>query len=142
MFCDKIKPKVRVMLKQFDTYVDSHVDMALKVTAAIKAALDSPLAGILVAVIPGDLDNTLRTQLSAALQKALEALAIVNDCKQYTALDDKLQCFASEIKQRDPQLQDAILQKLASLMAGELDGQRLKQNLYDLFTQVKYSAGK
>jgi flagellar basal body-associated protein FliL len=47
-----------------------------------------------------------------------------------------------QIKQRDPQLQDAILQKLASLLAGELDGNKLKQALYDLYTQAKYTTAK
>jgi hypothetical protein len=72
----------------------------------------------------------------------VEALTIVETCKQYTDTNEKLKCFVTQLQQRDPQLQDAILQKLASLLACQLDGQRLKQSLYDLFTQAKYSSSK
>lgn len=142
MFCTNIKSKIKAVLQQFDSYIDAHIDTALQITTAIKNVLSSPVTDILTAIIPGEVDDTIRTQLVNALNKAIEALTVVDNCKQYTDLNDKLNCFVQQIKQRDPQLQDAILQKLASLLAGELDGQRLKQSLYDLYTQAKYTANK
>jgi len=142
MFCTSLKNKIRALLRQFDTYIDAHIDTALSVTTAIKNMLASPVADILTAIIPGDLDSTIRTQLLAALTRAIEALTIADSCKQYTDPADKVKCFITQLQLRDPQLQDAILQKLASLLAGDLDGQRLKQSLYDLYTQAKYAASK
>jgi len=142
MFCTNIKTKVKVVLNQFDHYVDAHVDTALQITTAIKNTLSSTAADILTAIIPGNLDNEIRTQLINVLTKVIEALTIADNCREHTDLNDKLLCFVQQIKQRDPQLQDAILQKLASLLAGELDGKRLKQALYDLYTQAKYTTAK
>jgi hypothetical protein len=142
MFCTKIKNQLKVLLRQFDNYAEAHIDTALKITAELKNILSSPVADIITAIIPGGIDDAIRKQIINALDKVLEALTIADNCKQYTDVNDKLKCFVAQIKLRDPQLQDAILQKLASLLAGNLDGQRLKQSLYDLYTQAKYSLGK
>ena len=142
MFCTKMKSELRQILKQFDQYVDAHVDTALHITAALKSILASPAADIITAIIPGDLDDAIRKQLLAALDKAITALAIADTCKLYMTTEEKLKCFVQQLQQRDPQLQDALLQKLASLLTGALDGQRLRQYLYDLYTQAKYSTAK
>ena len=142
MFCIKIKNQIRALLRQFDSYVDAHVTLALKITTAIKELLTSPAADIITAIIPGDLDNVIRQQAIAALSKVTEALTIADNCRKCTDANDKIRCFIEQLKLYDPRLQDAILHKLASLLAGQLDGQRLKQNLYDMFTQAKYSTVK
>ena len=142
MLCTKMKGQIKALLRDFDNYVDDHIDTALKITTALKNLLSSPVADVLTAIIPGDIDNTIKEDLVAALGKAIEVLTIADSCKQYTDVNALLACFIQQVQQRDPQLQDAILQKLASLLAGHLDGQRLKQNLYDLYTQGKYAATK
>ncbi len=142
MLCTNFKTRIKTALREFDTYIDAHIDTALSVTAAIKNALTSPVADILTEIIPGTIDNTIRTQLVNALTKVITALSIVDSCKQYTDATEKLKCFIAQLQQHDPHLQDAILQKLASLLAGELDGNRLKQSLYDLYTQAKYTTVK
>ena len=142
MFCTKMKNQMRTLLKEFDSYIDAHVDTALHITTEIKNILASPVADIVTSIIPGNVDDMIRTQLLLALDKAIQALNIADACKQYTDINDKLKCFVLQLQQKDPQLQDALLQKLASLVAGHLDGQRLKQYLYDLYTQAKYSSSK
>ena len=142
MFCTKMKGQIKSLLRDFDSYVNEHVDTALKITTAVKNLLSSPVADILTAIIPGDIDNTVRQQLITALGKAIDVLTIVDDCKQYTDVNAQLNCFIQQLQKRDPDLQDAILQKLGSLLASQLDGQRMKQNLYDLYTQAKYAASK
>jgi hypothetical protein len=142
MICTKIKSQLKALLRKFDNYVDTHIDTALKVTTALKNILSSPVADIITAIIPGDVDNTIRVKLVDGLGKVTAALAIAESCKDITDLNEKLQCFVTQLNLRDPNLQDAILQKLASLLAGHLDGQRLKQSLYDLYTQAKYAVGK
>jgi len=138
MFCTNANAEIKSALKQFDQYVNTHVETALQITTALKYMLSSPVADIITAIIPGTIDDVLRTQLLNALNKITEALSIVDSCKQFTDLNDKLKCFVQQLSQRDPQLQDAVLLKLSSLLAAELDGQKLKQSLYDLYTQAKY----
>lgn len=142
MFCTKMKNQLRNLLKEFDGYIDAHIDTALHITTEIKNILSSPVADIVTSIIPGNMDDTIRTQLLPALDKAIQVLSVADACKQYTDINDKLKCFVQQLQQKDPQLQDALLQKLASLVAGHLDGQRLKQYLYDLYTQAKYSTTK
>lgn len=142
MFCKKMKGRIKLLLQEFNTYVDGHIDTALQITTALKQMLASPAADIITAIIPGDLDNKIREQVIKALGEIAEALTIASNCKQCTDINDKLQCFIMQVQQYDPQLQDAVLQKLASLLAGSLDGQRLEQSMYDLYTQAKYSINK
>ena len=142
MLCSTIKSQVRTLLREFDSYIDAHIDTALQITTELRAILVSPVADILTAIIPGDIDNEIRQQLITALGKAIEALTIADNCKQYTEVDAMLNCFVQQLQQRDPEFRDAVLQIMASLLAATLDGQRLKQNLYDLYTQAKYTAAK
>lgn len=142
MFCSKFFGKIKSIFRQFDTYVSEHVAIALQVTTAIRDALSGTASDILLAVIPGDLDAVIRDKVVIALNKAIDALAIIDACKQYTNVADKLQCFIREIKKHNPAVQEALLMKLSSLIAAELDEGKLKQNLYDLFAQAQYSAGK
>ena len=133
---------MRKLLRQFDSYIDANIDTAIQVTNTLKAVLSSPVADLVTAIIPGEVDDILKAQLLKALEKAVQALLIADSCKQYSTLNEKLACFAQQLNQRDPQLRDAVLLKLASLLAGFLDSQRFKQHVYDLYTQVKYSAIK
>lgn len=130
------------MLRQFDEYVEAHVDTALHLTTQLKKMLSSPVADIVTAIIPGNLDDVLKKQLIAALGIAIEALSIADTCKLCEGINDKLKCFMRQLQLRDPQLQDAILQKLAGLITNHLDGQRFNQRLYDLFTQAKFTISK
>lgn len=142
MFCSKMKKQVRLLLQQFDSYVEKNVDTALQITTAIKKFLESPVADILTAIIPGSVDDIIRRQLIYAIDKSIEALTIADSCKQYTDINEKLKCFVMQLKQREPDMQDALLQKLASLLAGTLDGNRLKQRVYDLYAQARYTTEK
>lgn len=142
MLCPKASGKMRSALKQFDQYVDAHIETALRLTTALRNILSSPVTDIVTAIIPGDLDDKIRTQLLNATVKAVEVLTIADSCKGCSTVEEKLHCFVDQLRQRDPQLQDAILQKLASLLASQLDGERLKQVLYDLYTQAKYVSNK
>ena len=142
MFCSKINTKIRQLLRQFDSLLENNIDTALQITTQLKALLSSSVADLLTAVIPGNIDDIIRKQLVYSLDKAIEALAIANTCKDFKNINDKLKCFAMQLSLKEPHLQDAILQKLASLLAGELDGKRLKQSIYDLYTQAKYTTAK
>lgn len=142
MICTKMRNRFKRVLQQFDKYVDEHIDTALQVTTALKQMLSSPVADVVTALIPGELDNLLRQRLLIALERAITILTITEQCKKYAGTKEKVYCFVEQLKAQSPELQDALLQKLASLMTSELDGNRLKQSLYDLYTQAKYAASK
>ncbi len=142
MFCKNLRNRLKRALQHFDSYVEEHVEVALKITTTLKQLLTSPVADIVTALIPGDVDNVVRQHLLAALERAMDTLMIVEKCRQHNDVNDKLQCFAEQLQLTSPELQDALLQKLASLLASHLDGKRLKQNLYDLYTQARYAAMK
>lgn len=142
MFCKNFKKELRKALREFDAFVDAHITTALAITRQLKQVLASPITDVVTAIIPGDLDEAIRQQLLVFLGKAIEALAIADTCRLHTNLNDKLMCFIQQLRLRDPELQDAILLKLASLIAGNLDGQRFRQHLYDLYTQAKFSSAR
>jgi hypothetical protein len=66
----------------------------------------------------------------------------VNACRQEASLEAKLICFVTSLRDVSPDLQDAVLQKLQSILLRELDGNTKKQNIYDLFSQAAYSNSK
>ncbi|SEW01979.1 hypothetical protein SAMN05428988_1317 [Chitinophaga sp. YR573] len=142
MFCDKLRKKIKALLRQFDSYIEANVDTALKVTTSLKAILSSPVAEILTAIIPSDVDEFVRAKLVYGLGVAINGLNIVSECKGAITLEDRLKCFVAEIKKRNPELQEALLAKLASILARTLDDEKKAQHVYDLFVQAKYSAEK
>ncbi len=139
MFGNKIKGQIKDLLQHFDKAVEGHIDTALQITTRIKAMLNSTQGDILLTIVAG-LEN--KEIVKAGLNEILGALTSANECKQYSDPGEKLTCFIKQLKQFDPKLQDALLQKLASLLTGYLDGGRMKQFVYDLFTQAKYSTTK
>ena len=139
MFGNKIKGQIKDLLQQFDKAVEGHIDTALQITTRIKAMLNSTQGDLLLTIVAG-LEN--KEIVKAGLNEILGALTSANECKQCNELGAKLSCFIQQLKQYDPKLQDALLQKLASQLTGYLDGGRMKQVIYDLFTQAKYSATK
>jgi hypothetical protein len=142
MFCTKMRSKLKRLLQQIDQYVDEHAETALRITTTLKGMLESPVADIVTAIIPGDADELIRKHLIAALELATNALSIANECAAQQTLNEKLQCFVTQLRKYPPEVQDALLQKLASLLTKQLDGSRGRQSLYDLYTQAKYAAGK
>jgi hypothetical protein len=142
MFCQKMSRKIKRILGRFDQYADRHIDTALQITIGLKKALSSPVADIITELIPGNIDNIVKQHLLAAINTAVDLLTIADQCQGEKDINKKLQCFVAELQKRSPEHRDAVLQKLASLLACELDGKRLKQNLYDLYTQAKYAATK
>lgn len=141
-FCKSANKKIKELLKEFDSYIIAHIDTALKITTAIQKALKSPGAIIATALIPGDIDNTARQELIKILQIVVPTLSIVDTCKGQTTFQSLMQCFVLNLKKQDPELQQAILQKLAALITNKLDNSKLDQNLYDLFVQAQYSIKK
>jgi hypothetical protein len=140
MFCSKFKAAIKKLLNQYDSFLEAHVEAALSITTGIKKVIGSPVVDLLTAIIPGNLDDTIKDKLRIILDKAVLALSVIEQCKSATDAESRLKCFVMHLSQMEPQLRDAILQKLASMMVGELDGQRFKQSIYDLFTQAGYTA--
>lgn len=142
MFCSKLRLKIKLLLKQFDSYLEKHVDTALTVTTALKKFLASPVAQVLTAIIPSDIDEVIRVKLLYGLGIAIDGLNIIDECKDVSSLEDKVQCFINALKKLNPEAQDAVFAKLASILARTLDDDKKAQNIYDLFVQAKFSASK
>ena len=141
-FCTEIRLKIKVLLRQYDQFVEENVGMALEVTTALKGILSNPLTQVLTAIIPSDIDEVIRVRLVDALGKAIDVLNVVNACKGETTIEGKVLCFVDAVKKFNPAMQDALLHKLASLLARELDGNTKAQHIYDLFVQAKFSSAK
>lgn len=141
-FCKSLRIKIKGLLRQFDSYLERNVDTALKVTTALKYFLDSPIAQILTAVIPTDVDEIIRKKVVYGLSIAVDTLNVVDACKGTQGMEEKVQCFLSEIRKREPALQDAILHKVASIITATLDDNKKSQHVYDLLVQATFSAKK
>lgn len=141
-FCKKMRLKIKWALQQFDEHIDEYATAALNITNAIKRALESPLVDVLESIIPGDADTILKNKILQALETGIHALSIVQTCQQQATVEAKLLCFVTELRKTSPALQEAVLQKLQSILLRELDGNTKKQHLYDLFSQAKYSSVK
>ena len=141
-FCRKTRSKIKQALQQFDAFIERHAEEALRVTKIIKSAIESPLVELLEAIIPGDADTIFKNKVLQALETGIDTLNIVNTCRQEPNLEAKLVCFVKALKEVSPDLQDAVLQKLQSILLRELDGNTRKQNIYDLFSQAAYSNSK
>jgi hypothetical protein len=142
MFCNKMKTKIRALLRHCDECLDINVQTALQVSTALKALIGSPVADIITAIIPGQADDLIRAQLQSALERAVNVLTIADNCLPHGTLNEKLQCFAAALAQCAPEVRDAVLLKLASLLSSHLDGQRFRQHIYDTYTQAKFTTEK
>lgn len=138
MFCKKFRFKFKQLVGQFDKLVEANIDTALSITTGIKKFLKGAGGDILTVIIPGTADDVARVKIIAVLEKTIDALEVVNTCKD-APINEKLECFVREVSLRSPDQVDAVLAKLASLLASELDGKRLRQALYDLYTQAEYT---
>jgi len=141
-FCKSIKPEVKKILTFLDEEILGHIDVALKVTTAIQKFLISPVSDIVTALIPGQIDDTIKAKLIPILQTVVPTLAIMDSCKTKTTFEQQLSCFITNLKAQDPDLQQAILNKMAALITAKLHDQKLAQNIYDLLTQAIFSTKK
>lgn len=142
MFCIKMRQRIRQVMLQFDAYVDAHAETALRITTALKSALESPVADMVTLLIPGTADDALKQQLQKVLERVTDTLLVLSKCSNEGDMNKKLQCLAGELLRQPPDVRDALLHKMASLLTGALDGNRLKPRLYDLYVQARYTAMK
>ncbi len=142
MLFEKIKNKFKVLLNDFDNFLDSHLNIALQITTELKNILSEPPSDIISAIIPASITPALRQEIITAIDQTVTALNLAETCNQYTDLNEKLNCFIQQVQKMDPDLQEAVLQKITSLMTGILHGKSLKQYMYDLYAQIKTSAQK
>jgi hypothetical protein len=142
MLFAKIKNKLKVLLNDFDSFIDSHLNIALQITTELKNILSAPPSDILSAIIPASITPALRQEIITAIDQTITTLNLAETCKQYIDLNEKLNCFIQQVQKMDPDLQEAVLQKITSLVTGILHGNSLKQYLYDLYAQIKTSAQK
>lgn len=137
MFCKKAKSTAKQLIEEFDAFEQAHIGTALQVTKQLDKYLAGPLGALVVGLIPGTVDDVIRTQLLRILPEAIDVLTIENACKNQTTLQGKATCFVTQLRKVDPQLQQTILNKLAAVIARELDNNKLADEVYELFVQLQ-----
>ncbi|HMO32314.1 MAG TPA: hypothetical protein PKE63_07860 [Lacibacter sp.] len=140
-FLKRIWKAISRLWNKVDDFTEQNVEQALRVTSGLKRFLESPAADILEAIIPGNVDALVRKHLLQATNTAVTALGIVDACK---GLNDreKLLCIINELQKLPKDGRDAVLFKLAALIAKYLDKNKLPQSSYDLLVQGKYFESK
>ncbi|RTL56233.1 MAG: hypothetical protein EKK37_17320 [Sphingobacteriales bacterium] len=141
-FCKNFFAKIKRIYSQIDDALKQYVPLALTVTRKIKEALQSPAADLIEQLIPGDVDKTIRSLLIKGLDYAITSLLVVDECNAAATLEEKLACYMKYLQKLSPDARDAALIKLASLISKDMHGHQLKQHVYDLFTQGKFSEQK
>ena len=141
MICKKVREQLRHLLHAPIGYLEQHTETALAVTTTLKTLLASPVADIVTAIIPGELDDMVRDRLVRALDWAVAALTAETECRG-AGIGERVQCFARRLAEMRPDLCDAVLLKLAALVAAQLDDRQHQQHVYDLCTQLFYTASK
>jgi hypothetical protein len=142
MFCKGFQAKFKKFYKSLGTALIENANIALKVTTVIKSFLEGPVVSTAVLLTATKLDDEIREKVLKALTLGINALGIVNTCKHEIALDAKLLCFIQELRKVAPELQQAILIKLAAIITAHLDGAKEKQSVYDTLVQGTYSFNK
>lgn len=142
MFCKGFWGKTRKFFNRLDKTILEYSEMALSITTSLKSILGNDLAVIATAIIPGDIDELIRTRLLKALDKTISALTIIEACKDFATIDERLTCFAEQMRKLNPELQEALLIKMASLITADLHGGQLPRSDYDTILQVKFKAEK
>lgn len=127
-----------IFKSKIDPKIEGYATDALKVTTNIRKWLLSPVAATLVDIIPSEWDNAVRKRLLSALETAVPALQIVDECKG-KPFDEMIKCWVTNLSKLPPSVQAAILQKCQALMTAIQDGKNEKQNLYDMVSQYVYS---
>ncbi len=137
-FCVSFGRKIKKVLNSVDEYVHENVDRAIRITNIIKDAVDSPVVMLFTKIFPGEQDEAIRQVISKALSAALDGLMLTKECGSKATLQDKLLCFVNTLRQQHPDVQEAILFKLAGLLSKHLTGTKLRQSAIDLLVQAKY----
>jgi hypothetical protein len=137
-FCQSFGRKIKKLLNSVDEYVHENVDRAIRITNIIKGAIDSPVLMLLTKIIPGEQDEAVRLFISNALTAALDGLILTKECGGKATLQDKLLCFVNALRELHPDVREAVLFKLASLLSKHLTGTKLSQSQIDLLVQAKY----
>lgn len=138
----KLRDAIREFFGALPSQIKVIASQSLQVTTALKLILDNPVADVVTTIIPGDWDEKLKASVLQAIEKALPYLQIVDTCKHHTDVNDMLKCWVVEVSKLPRHAQNAMLQKLASLLMAQMHNNELKQSLYDYYQQAYYSSQK
>ena len=136
-FCKGLRPKIAKIVNKIDATVSKFCTAATDITSNLKKVINSPVVDIITAIIPGTWDDGLVKIARAALSKTVDALTTVDAITSEPDLEKKMQLFMAELAKQRPDLQEAMLFKIASLLLKAMHGDQLTQSEYDLITQAK-----
>ena len=136
-FCKGLRPKIIAIVNKVDDVVNHYLTAAVGITGKLRSIINSPVADVITALIPGTWDDALKEQARAALSVTVNALTTVETIISEPDLNTKVQLFMAELAKQRPDLQEAMLFKIASLLLKAMHGDQLTQSEYDLITQAK-----
>ena len=142
MFCNKFGKKLRSIYRKFDNSIKQSIDDALLLTTNLKKLLKSDAANLVFEIVPGHWDEDLRQKALNLLSKAIDKIALADECMEEFTHIEKLRCFAKHLKRQSPAISGALLHKLASILTREMDGNRFEPHEYDTLVQAIYSSSK
>jgi len=138
--CSTVRIWIKKLSSKIDTVLIRNVEGCIKVTEYIKSVLDSPGMITVVELTPVKWDDVSRKAITEALAFALKSLHVIKDIKDLS--NNTVTDFRDQLKGLSEDERNAILFKVASLMAAKVDGFKEKQNLYDAATQLTYTMSK
>jgi hypothetical protein len=141
-FVAKVEGEIGVELGR----LDGQEAVAASIATKVQAALANPVVkGVLGLVLPPNIMAQYpkaEQVLSTVVTDLTIGSSIEGDIKAATTPEAKLQVFITDMQKYGIARQNMFLQKMESLVLAGLDDNALKENLYDLYTQAKYSLSK
>jgi len=141
-FCKKVGTKVRGILRKVEKAVLDNAATALEITQSIKSFVDTGVVDMAVLLTNTKADDAALEKIKQALVISVDALALVDKCKDAVLPKDKIACLVEALVKLSPNVRDGVLIKLASILTAHLSGNAERQSFYDALTQAVYTAEK
>jgi len=119
-----------------------HIDKVLTVVDIIKSAVNSPAFDFIAAMSGQAWEPALLAKVREALNVAVAALNIADECAQQPDDTTKLMCLVGKVRDLSPAMQSAVYAKLGSLVTQHLSDYTLTQAEADTYTQLAYAERK
>ena len=134
-FINNIIASIGIFFSKAKLFLEKYVKPSVELMAQVKSYIDNPVADVLVAITPTGIDDLLLVKLREAFEKAVEILAINDECNTQPTLEQKVQCYINHINTLSPKMQEAAIFKtatiIATLLAQAADEQKVLDKLTD-----------
>jgi hypothetical protein len=138
----KVRTWLLMVMSTIGGFFREWADPALLVTSAIKGVIDNPAFTNLTEITPQQWDNILLERTRAALLVAVELLELSKECSKKETDQETIACFIRSLAAKSPQIRNAVLSKLAALIAQDLSEGQINESQADWMVQTRYWSKK